>query len=190
MLIPTRSFRAPWSSTIHLPKSPLPPRPVIPSPYLAKCADELYAWQSRRTDRETFVLHDGPPYANGGLHLGHALNKILKDIICRFQVSQGKRVQYVPGWDCHGLPIEVKALQALKKNHESLSPVAIREAAKKLAEQTIEEQKAGFKNWAVMGDWDNAYTTIDPAFELNQLQIFRNMVKRGTIAPRYVVDSF
>jgi isoleucyl-tRNA synthetase len=114
----------------------------------------------------------------------------LKDIVCRFQLSQGKRIKYVPGWDCHGLPIEVKALQALKKNHENLGPVAIREAARKLAVQTIEEQKAGFKNWAVMGDWDNAYTTIDPVFELNQLQIFRNMVNRGMIAPIYEVESF
>jgi isoleucyl-tRNA synthetase len=180
MLIPTRSLRASWSATIHLPKSKLPPRPAIPSPYLSKSTDELYTWQSSQTDRESFVLHDGPPYANGSLHLGHALNKILKDIICRFQLSQGKRVQYIPGWDCHGLPIEVKALQALKKNHESLSPVAIREAAKKLAQKTIEEQKTGFKDWAVMGDWEKAYTTIDPEFQLNQLQVFRDMVKKGT----------
>src|ERR1700712_137794 len=138
-------LRASWSNTLHLPKSSLPPRPPIPSPYLAQCTSELYQWQSSQKHRPKYVLHDGPPYANGSLHLGHALNKILKDIICRFQITQGKRVEYVPGWDCHGLPIEVKALQALKKSHDTLSPIAVRKAARRLAEKTIEEQKAGFQ---------------------------------------------
>jgi isoleucyl-tRNA synthetase len=181
MLKPASILRASWSNTLHLPKSSLPPRPAIPSPYLAQCTSDLYKWQSSQKDRPKYILHDGPPYANGSLHLGHALNKILKDIICRFQISQGKRVEYVPGWDCHGLPIEVKALQALKKSHDTLSPIAVRKAARKLAEKTIEEQKAGFKEWAVMGDWDNAYKTMDPAFELRQLNVFKAMVEKGLI---------
>jgi hypothetical protein len=182
MFIPTRALRASWQSTLHLPKPPLPARPQVPPlpSHLTRCTEELYKWQ-RDQNRPKFVLHDGPPYANGSLHLGHALNKILKDIICRFQITQGKNVQYVPGWDCHGLPIEIKALQALKKDHEDLSPVAIRKAARILAEKTIKEQMSAFKSWAVIGDWENAYTTMDPGYELNQLRVFRDMVKKGVL---------
>jgi isoleucyl-tRNA synthetase len=95
-------------------------------------------------------------------------------------VSQGKRVHYVPGWDCHGLPIEIKALQALKAHHDDIGPVAVREAARKLAARTVEEQKAKFKEWAVMGDWDNGYKTMNRDFEMRQLGIFKEMVDRGT----------
>jgi isoleucyl-tRNA synthetase len=96
------------------------------------------------------------------------------------EVSQGKRVQYTPGWDCHGLPIEVKALQALKKGHGSLTPVGVRAVARSFAEKTIEEQKSGFKNWAVMGDWDHAYKTMDSKYELRQLEVFKAMAESGT----------
>lgn len=129
----------------------------------------------------TFTLHDGPPYANGPLHIGHALNKITKDIICRFQVGQGKKVSYIPGWDCHGLPIEIKALQAQKQDAAQSDPVSIRKAARKLATKTIEEQKRGFKEWAVMGDWDNAYKTMERGFELRQLEVFKAMFEKGLI---------
>ncbi|KAF1810500.1 isoleucyl-tRNA synthetase [Eremomyces bilateralis CBS 781.70] len=171
-------FRAQWTATLKLPKSTLPARPPLPSPYLARCTDEFYSWQGAQVDRPSFTLHDGPPYANGGLHAGHAVNKILKDIICRFQVGEGKRVQYVPGWDCHGLPIELKAIQAQKSG---LDPPQIRNAARRFALDTIEEQKRGFKEWAVMGDWGNAYKTLDAEFELNQLQVFKNMVRNRLI---------
>jgi isoleucyl-tRNA synthetase len=182
MIKPTSLLRASWSKTLHLPKSALPARPPLPSPHTARVTDDLYAWQrANRPADNTFVLHDGPPYANGSLHIGHALNKILKDITCRFQITQGKRVHYVPGWDCHGLPIEVKALQALQKHHDDMGPVAVRQAARKLAERTVEEQKKGFKEWAVMGDWDNAYRTMDKDFEMRQLGVFKEMVDRGLI---------
>ena len=182
MLRPTPLLRASWSKTLHLPKSALPARPPLPSPYTARVTDELYAWQqANRPADKTFVLHDGPPYANGSLHIGHALNKILKDIICRFQIAQGKRVHYVPGWDCHGLPIELKALQALQKHHDDMGSVAVRQAARQLAERTVEEQKKGFKDWAVMGDWEHAYRTMDRDFEMRQLGIFKEMVDRGLI---------
>lgn len=130
---------------------------------------------------ETFTLHDGPPYANGPLHIGHSLNKITKDIICRFEVGQGKKVSYIPGWDCHGLPIEIKALQARKKDHAETDPVSVREAARELATNTVELQKAGFKEWAVMGDWDNAYKTMEKEFEIRQLEIFKSMFEAGLI---------
>jgi leucyl-tRNA synthetase len=113
------------------------------------------------------------------LHIGHALNKITKDIICRFQVGQGKRVSYVPGWDCHGLPIEIKALQAQANEGIDKDPVRVRKAARKLATRTIKEQKKGFKEWAVMGDWDNAYNTMESGFEIRQLEVFKSMFEKG-----------
>jgi isoleucyl-tRNA synthetase len=210
MLTSTRVLRASWSSTLRLPKSSFPPRPspATNAEYLRRCTDDLYSWQ-RSADRlkalskiksssealsalspddnlatlkrKTFTLHDGPPYANGPLHAGHALNKITKDIICRYQVTQGKEVSYIPGWDCHGLPIEIKALQAQKKDASQTSPVTVRAAARQLATRTIEDQKRGFKEWAVMGDWDNAYKTMERGFEIRQLEVFKTMFEKGLI---------
>jgi isoleucyl-tRNA synthetase len=191
MVVPTRVLRASWSSTLRLPKSTFPPRPLAATKadYLRRCTDDHYAWQQSSrskpdaTDKspETFTLHDGPPYANGPLHIGHALNKISKDLICRFQVGQGKKVNYIPGWDCHGLPIEIKALQAQKKDPANTDLVSVREAARELATSTVELQKAGFKEWAVMGDWDNAYKTMDKDFEVRQLDVFMKMFQKGLI---------
>jgi isoleucyl-tRNA synthetase len=185
---PTRPLLASWSPTLHLPRTAFPARPPLPSPYLQTCTDDLYAWQSSQTHRPRFVLHDGPPYANGDLHLGHALNKILKDVICRFQVARGRRVEYVPGWDCHGLPIEMKALQGRKGAGgagggggagDRLHPLRVRLAAASLAARTVEAQRETFRSWAVFGDWGGAYRTMDPAYELNQLRVFKKMVEQG-----------
>lgn len=190
MVAPTRYLRASWSSTLRLPKSSFPPRPLPASnaEYLRRCTDDLYKWQqdSRSKPDEqgniprNFTLHDGPPYANGPLHIGHALNKITKDIICRYQVGQGKKVSYIPGWDCHGLPIEIKALQAQEKDANT-DPVSVREAARELATRTVQEQMKGFKEWAVMGDWDNAYKTMERDFEIRQLEVFKSMFEKGLI---------
>jgi isoleucyl-tRNA synthetase len=104
---------------------------------------------------EVFVLHDGPPYANGDLHIGHALNKILKDIINKYQLLQGRKVRYVPGWDCHGLPIELKVLQAMDAEaRANLTPIKLRKKARAFALKTIDRQRAGFKRYGVWGDWD------------------------------------
>ena len=189
---------ASWNSTIRLPKSTFPPRSVaaLRPTYLKRCTDELYAWQQQHRARRAgsaFVLHDGPPYANGSLHLGHALNKILKDITNRYQLLQGRRVDYVPGWDCHGLPIEQKALEQWKREHgrhptydaTSLGAVTIREMARKLALATVEEQKRGFKEWAVMADWGRAWKTLDRDFELRQLRVFKSMVAKGLVYRKF-----
>ncbi len=188
MLNPTRVLRASWTSTLKLPKSTFPARPLASeqSKYIKRCSDDLYAWQAaERPAQNPFVLHDGPPYANGSLHIGHALNKILKDIICRFQLSQGKRVHYRPGWDCHGLPIEIKAVQQHAEvadgGYNALDPVRLREDARTIAVRAIQEQKQGFKDWAVMGAWDDAYTTMEKDFELRQLRIFKTMVEKGEV---------
>ena len=187
-----RSLPKSWSSTLSLPKSDFPARALVSDRphYLKRCSDELYNWQRSRESAKPFTLQDGPPYANGTLHIGHALNKILKDITCRFQISQGRRVQFIPGWDCHGLPIELKALQkkrdlsvtATPDHHE---PISVREAARELAWQTIEGQKKSFREWGVMADWDNAWRTMDKGFEIRQLKVFEGLVQQGLIYRRF-----
>lgn len=182
--------RSSWKRTLHLPKSAFPPRPkVLDRPtYIKRCTDDLYKWQKDRYPTPAYILHDGPPYANGDLHIGHALNKILKDIICRIHVREG-RIDWVPGWDCHGLPIELKALreQAWKPGTliEKTDPVIIRDAARRLAAKTVETQKKSFREWAIMADWDNAWTTMDRGFEIDQLHVFKEMVKKGLIYRRF-----
>ncbi|RAL04275.1 isoleucine--tRNA ligase ISM1 [Aspergillus ibericus CBS 121593] len=186
-----RTLARSWSSTLKLPKSTFPARvtPADQTKYLQRCTDDLYAWQQhQRPANRPFVLHDGPPYANGDLHVGHALNKVLKDIICRVQLGLGKRVRYVPGWDCHGLPIELKALEAQKELQQENGPVSaalVRKAARKLAERTVKAQMKGFRSFAVMADWENHWKTLDKAFEKRQLGVFREMVERGLIYRRF-----
>ncbi|KAK1835528.1 tRNA synthetases class I-domain-containing protein [Podospora conica] len=175
-----------WSSTLKLPKSSFPPRLPAKSRwvYIAQCADDLYAWQAQNRPQEApFVLHDGPPYANGDLHAGHALNKILKDMILRVKVQQGRRVSYVPGWDCHGLPIELKAVDWKKNKH--MSPGDIRKAARRLASVTVTAQTNSFRSYAVMGDWVNRWTTMDAAFEIRQLLLFRLMAASGLVYRKF-----
>lgn len=193
-----------WGQTLNLPKSTFPARPSAADllKYRAQCADELYAWQKENRDAlkedgsdNTFVLHDGPPYANGAVHVGHALNKVLKDLILRTELQKGKRVQYRPGWDCHGLPIELKALQAHQAqkgdgkaaanvaSEAGLSPLGIRKAAMELAAKTIEEQKEAFRGWGVMGEWETPYKTMSQDFEIRQLRVFRDMVAKGEVGP-------
>ncbi|MCJ1482970.1 isoleucine-tRNA ligase [Schaereria dolodes] len=195
MPVPTQLLRASWSSTLKLPKSSFPARAVLGDQprYLQQCTDDLYAWQDQNlnvSNGVTFILSDGPPYANGGLHVGHALNKILKDITCRFQLSQGKRIKFTPGWDCHGLPIELKALQQQRVSGDAgeirqLDAVAIRKSARQLATSTLAEQKKQFRSWGIMADWQNAWKTMDKQFELRQLEVFRGMVARGLIYRRF-----
>ena len=148
----------------------------------------MYEWQRHnRPGDDTFVIHDGPPYANGDLHVGHALNKILKDMILRVKVQQGRRVEYIPGWDCHGLPIELKALD--KANvagaETKLTPVEIRKSARNLASNTVLKQMKTYKSFGVMADWDRRWTTMDAAFEIRQLRLFQKMVKKGLIYRKF-----
>jgi isoleucyl-tRNA synthetase len=179
-----------WSATLRLPKSRFPPRPILAdrARYLKQSCDDLYNWQRKACppERSLFVLHDGPPYANGSLHVGHALNKILKDITCRTRLLKGRRVNYVPGWDCHGLPIELKALQekGVQATSQKMSAVGVRNMARNLAERTVTEQKAGFREWAIMADWENAWKTTDEGYELAQLKVFSKMLGKGLIYQR------
>lgn len=142
----------------------------------------MYDSVSKSATNGRFVLHDGPPYANGDLHCGHALNKILKDFINRKQVLNGKQVHYVPGWDCHGLPIELKVLQSMKsKERQELTPIKLRERAATFAKETVEKQSAGFQRFGVFGDFEHPYLTLAPEFESAQIRVFGEMFRRGFI---------
>ncbi|GKY96938.1 hypothetical protein MPSEU_000652800 [Mayamaea pseudoterrestris] len=138
--------------------------------------------KAAESNASRFVLHDGPPYANGDLHCGHALNKILKDFINRKQLLNGKQVHYVPGWDCHGLPIELKVLQTLKqKEREKLTPVTLREKAADFAKDTVEKQSKSFQQYGIFGDFDHPYLTLQPSFEAAQIKVFGKMFTQGFI---------
>ncbi len=131
---------------------------------------------------QIFTLHDGPPYANGALHMGHALNKVLKDIINKYKILRGFKVSYVPGWDCHGLPIELKVIQNLKsEERKNLDPLSLRKKAKSYALKQIDNQKEGFKRWGVWGDWDNPYLTLMKDYESAQIGVFGEMFLNGYI---------
>lgn len=146
---------------------------------------DVYRWQEKREGKQ-FTLHDGPPYANGSPHMGHALNKILKDVTNRYKILQGYRVNYIPGWDCHGLPIELKALELLKgAQRNELTPQKIRTQAKSFALSQIEVQKKEFVRWGVLGDWDDPYLTMDPRYEAQQLGVFLKMFSAGLIYRDY-----
>nr|WP_230966494.1 isoleucine--tRNA ligase [Nostoc commune] len=131
---------------------------------------------------ELFILHDGPPYANGSLHIGHALNKILKDIINRYQMLQGRKVRYVPGWDCHGLPIELKVLQNMKSaERQNLTPLQLRQKAEEFALTTVNDQRQNFQRYGIWGDWENPYLTLKPEYEAAQIGVFGQMFLKGYI---------
>ncbi|KAI4119725.1 MAG: hypothetical protein LQ345_000397 [Seirophora villosa] len=189
-----------WKSTIFLPRTSFPIRNDRSDrqKHLGRCTRDLYRWQRETRTAgldQNFVLHDGPPFANGPLHIGHALNKILKDITCRFQLSLGKRVDFVPGWDCHGLPIEIKALERQRDLEQQPArdpvgggrlkePSEIRSIARRLAHDAFTKQRDDFQQWGIMADWDNSWKTMDQDFELRQLEVFRGMVEKGLISRR------
>ncbi|XP_063900026.1 isoleucine--tRNA ligase-like [Zophobas morio] len=145
----------------------------------------LYSWQYNRTNvKGTFVLQDGPPFANGDVHLGHAVNKILKDFIVRRKILEGYRVSYIPGWDCHGLPIEIKALQNSEEDAPR-DPLQIRRKARSFAQDAVALQKAAFRRWGVIADWDNAYETMNNEYEASQVIAFTEMFEKGHIYQDY-----
>lgn len=179
-----------YSKTLLLPKTSFPlwlDSAKSESLFKRKTCEELYRWQAQNVHGPLFVLLDGPPYANGHLHMGHALNKIIKDIINRYQVLTGRQVHYHPGWDCHGLPIENKALQELKKDALSLPPHVIRAAAKATAEREVKTQQEQFEQFCIMADWSpkTTFRTLDHDYEVRQLQVFQRMVERGLIYRHY-----
>ncbi len=137
--------------------------------------------QKHRTGCPTFVLHDGPPYANGDIHIGTAMNKILKDTVIRYKVLRGYRSPYVPGWDTHGLPIEHKVTTKLGTKARSMSQMEIRKACEDFARQQIEVQKRQFQRLGVVGDWENYYATLKPEYEYKIYEVFEKLVNDGYV---------
>jgi isoleucyl-tRNA synthetase len=132
--------------------------------------------------RRKFVLHDGPPFANGDVHIGTALNKILKDIIIKYKTLRGKSAPYIPGWDCHGLPIEFKVSQEMRKAGDATAdPATIRKACDAYARKYIELQRVQFKRLGVFGDWENPYLTLDKEYEADELRLFADIVEKGFV---------
>lgn len=175
-----------YSATLQLPKTVFGPK--IPANeererLIQQSSQDLYQWQKKREGNlQAFVLHDGPPYANGDLHLGHALNKILKDIINRHQLLyKNSKIAYVPGWDCHGLPIEMKAILELAESRH-LTPVQIRKACRELAASMIDRQKAQFRDFGIMADFSEAYVTMEHDYEARQLRVFLKILENGLLS--------
>ncbi|MDE2490817.1 MAG: isoleucine--tRNA ligase [Elusimicrobia bacterium] len=179
--------RTDWSSTVHLPKTEFPQKGDLArrEPELLKAWESLGLYermQERQAGRPPFVLHDGPPYANGRIHIGHAQNKILKDMVVKSQALLGRAAPYVPGWDCHGLPIETALLKEKKMSKRGVVDVpAFRRDAAAFAERFIGLQRDEFKRLGVLGDWSHPYTTMSRGYETAILRAFRLLVQKGHV---------
>ncbi|WP_419044805.1 isoleucine--tRNA ligase [Enorma massiliensis] len=176
-----------YNDTMQLPKTGFPMRGGLPK----NEPKRLAAWyenhvyeqlQKKNEGHKKFVLHDGPPYANGPIHIGHAMNKISKDIIMRYHAMQGEQTPYVPGWDCHGQPIEHKVEEMLGTKKFNATPTAkIRELCNKFAVENIDLQREGFKRLGVLGDWDNPYLTLYHEHDAADIEVFKAMFDKGMI---------
>jgi isoleucyl-tRNA synthetase len=187
-----------YKKTLHLPKTSFPMRGNLAQnePQTVKRweKENLYAKiQDAREGSPPFVFHDGPPYANGSLHLGHLLNKVLKDLVVRSQTMSGKKCPYTPGWDCHGLPIEHKVMtdlvnsgkiEKLNALDDDTRRIAIRRACKKDAEKFVKLQTGQLQRWLTLADYGNPYLTMDPAYEAAVLEVFAKIVETGAVYRR------
>lgn len=176
-----------YKKTMNLPKTSFPMRASLAQrePERLKTWETNHVYELMRKKNEgcdTFVLHDGPPYANGPIHMGHAMNKISKDIINRYQTMQHKQICYVPGWDCHGQPIEHKVENKLgSEKFSSLPTATIRRICREMATDNIDVQKKGFKRLGVMGNWDDPYLTYTNAYDAADIEIFKRAFDNGAI---------
>ncbi|MEY3510316.1 MAG: Isoleucine--tRNA ligase [Pseudomonadota bacterium] len=174
---------SPYRATLNMPDTPFPMRGDLPKrePQWAQDWHSQGLYQQLRTARQgapLFVLHDGPPYANGKLHIGHALNKVLKDMIVKSKQLAGFDAQYIPGWDCHGLPIE----NAIEKLHgRKLSRDDMQAKSRAFATEQIDQQREDFKRLGVLGDWERPYRTMDFANEAGEIRAFKRVIERGFV---------
>ena len=177
-----------YSKTLHLPETDFPMRGNLPKkePGFVEFWKEHDLYHARLEKRRkdgapTFVLHDGPPYANGKIHIGHALNKTLKDIIVRYKHMAGYEANYIPGWDTHGLPIEYAVLKDSGEDRANMTPLELRRKCLAYAKKWIEIQKADFIRMGVVGDFAHPYVTFDPHLEAKELEVFGEMANKGYI---------
>ncbi|WP_312642445.1 isoleucine--tRNA ligase [Hydrogenoanaerobacterium sp.] len=175
-----------YNQTLNLPKTDFSMRAALPQrePDWLKTWEEdrrYYKMIEKNADKPLYVLHDGPPYANGDIHLGTALNKVLKDIIVRSKNMTGYKAPYIPGWDTHGLPIELKARKKIGGDQTKLSPVELRKGCREFALSYVDLQRDSFKRLGSIGDYDHPYLSLQPELEAKQIQIFGEMAKKGYI---------
>lgn len=175
-----------YNKTLNLPETDFPMRGNLPKrePEALKKWDDsrlYYKMMEKNEGRPTYILHDGPPYANGDIHLGTALNKVLKDIIVKYKNMSGYSSPYIPGWDTHGLPIELKTMKSIGVENGAIPPVELRKHCKEFALSFVDNQKAQFKRLGVLGDFDNPYLTLRPEFEARQVEVFGEMAKNGYV---------
>ena len=177
-----------YKKTLNLPKTAFPMKAnlVQNEPASIKRWDKLDIYGQLRSKRkeenaESFVFHDGPPYANGDIHLGHLLNKVLKDLVVRSQNMLGKDCPYTPGWDCHGLPIEHKVMQDLGDAAREMEPIQIRRKCAKYAEKFVKTQKGQMQRLLTMADYDDPYLTMLPKYERGVIEVFAGLVEKGLV---------
>lgn len=175
-----------YGATLNLPKTDFPMRASLPEnePKILEEVFEngLYEKMLKKNEgKEPFVLHDGPPYANGEIHLGHALNKVLKDTIVRYKNLQGYYTPFIPGFDTHGMPTEKKAIEKLGLNRDEIPVTKFRDTCKQFTMDYKDKQIEGFKRLGVLADWDNPYITYQPQMEAKQIGVFAEMYKKGYI---------
>ncbi|MEO7300107.1 MAG: class I tRNA ligase family protein, partial [Verrucomicrobiota bacterium] len=176
-----------YKNTLNLPRTDFPMKADL----VQREPQRLEKWerenlygkiQEARKDAEKFILHDGPPFANGDVHIGTALNKILKDIIIKYKTLRGFNAPYVPGWDCHGLPIEFKVSQEMRKAGDTSADAAtIRKACEIYARKFIDLQRGQFKRLGILGDWENPYLTLNKEYEADELRLFADIVEKGFV---------
>ena len=176
-----------YKDTLNLPRTDFPMKADL----VTREPQRLQRWQAMnlygkiqaaRAGGERFVLHDGPPFANGDVHIGNAGNKILKDFIVKYHTLRGRYAPYVPGWDCHGLPIEFKVTQEMRKaGNTAADPVAIRTACDSYARKYIDIQRTQFQRLGVLGDWENPYLTLDKEYEAEELRLFADILEQGFV---------
>ena len=175
-----------YNATLNLPKTDFPMRAGLPK----REPDMLKAWEQQDVYHELlkkneghprFALHDGPPFSNGDIHMGHALNKSIKDFIIRSYAMRGYYTPYIPGWDNHGMPIESAIIKEQKLNHKAMSVSDFRSACHDYAEKYVQRQMAGFKRLGILGDWEHPYKTMNKSFEAEETRIFGRMYKKGYI---------
>jgi isoleucyl-tRNA synthetase len=177
-----------YKNTLNLPRTDFPMKADL----VAREPQRLAQWQAaglyeriqaaRSAAKEKFVLHDGPPFTNGDVHIGNGLNKILKDMVVKYHSMRGRSAPYIPGWDCHGLPIEFKVSQEMRKAGQTdADPATLRKACEAYARKYIDIQTRQFERLGILGDWQRPYCTLDPAYEADELRLFAGLVEQGFV---------
>ncbi len=175
-----------YSKTVNLPKTDFPMKADLPNrePMFQRFWEDNNVYQeiaTREAPKGTFIFHDGPPYSNGDIHMGHALNKSVKDFIVRYHAMSGYRVPYIPGWDNHGLPIEQKVAEEFRKKHQSPTKLELRKACRAYAHKWINIQMEQLKRLGLISDWDNYYSTMSAEYEATIIKVFGEMVEQGYV---------